>query len=215
MKDYETIIFDLDGTLVHSAPDLQAATNVALAKLGRAPLDLSTVTSFIGNGVDKLLERSLAATGDVSNDLQRHALEVFLDYYNSNMTVYTRPYDGVVQCLDALKADGVKMGICTNKPTGPAQAVCEQLGLDHYFLSVIGADPLYPKKPDATPLLNCIKSMNCIPERTLYVGDSAIDYETALNANVAFRLFSGGYLNSTLPDLPVIDRFDDWSVGAF
>ncbi len=214
MTKFETVVFDLDGTLIHSAPDLHAAANVALVGLGCAPLDLSTVTSFIGNGVEKLVERCLNATGKSTDRLQHRALAQFLDYYENNMTTLTRPYSGVVSCLDTFKAAGLKMAICTNKPTGPARDICDQLGLSQYFDVVVGAVPGALKKPDATPLLTCIAAMKARPEKTLYVGDSAIDFQTARNANVPFRLFTRGYLHTEIPELAASDRFDDWTANS-
>jgi phosphoglycolate phosphatase len=205
------IIFDLDGTLIHSAPDLHAAANVTLDALGREALDLPTIVSFIGNGVEKLVERCLTATGGYDAPLRQTALDLFLNSYNLNMTTLTRPYLGVVSALRAFRTAGIPMGICTNKPTEPALQICDRLDLTQFFKVIAGAQDGQPKKPDSAPLLTCIQDMSGQPSQTLYVGDSTIDYLTARNANVAFRLFSAGYLNGPLPDLPDTDRFADWA----
>ncbi|MCX8227857.1 MAG: HAD hydrolase-like protein, partial [Sulfitobacter sp.] len=113
----KVIIFDLDGTLIHSAPDLHAAVNVTLNALGREALDLPTIISFIGNGVEKLVERSLDATGGYDAPLHETALDLFLKSYNQNMTTLTRPYPGVLAALRTFQDAGIPMGICTNKPT--------------------------------------------------------------------------------------------------
>lgn len=207
---YKTIIFDLDGTLIHSAPDLQAAINHALNAISRDCLDLPTVISFIGNGVEKLVERGLRATGHWDQAFQDSALATFLSYYDAHSTTLTRPYPGVVETLHALQAEGVALGVCTNKPTMPARAICEELGLGKFFASIAGAEPGLPKKPDAAPLLACMAELGGTKETTLYVGDSAVDYRTALNAEVEFCLFTQGYLNEVLPDLPSGHRFDRW-----
>ncbi len=211
----ETIIFDLDGTLIHSAPDLQAAMNVALSSLGREQLDLATVISFIGNGVEVLVERSLRATGKISSEIHRSALAAFLESYSQNMTALTRPYPGVIACLEALKSADVRLGICTNKPTGPAKDICDQLDLSRFFDVIAGAEPDQPKKPDATPLLACIGAMGGTVPNALYVGDSTVDYQTAKNADVSFRLYSRGYLNAGISDLAAEYRFDDWTHENF
>lgn len=207
---YKTIIFDLDGTLIHSAPDLQAAINHALGIIDRDGLDLPTVISFIGNGVEKLVQRGLRATGGWDQSLQDSTLATFMSYYDEHSTTLTRPYPGVVEALQALRNEGVTLGVCTNKPTMPARAICDELGLSRFFASIAGAEPDLPKKPDAVPLLNCMTELGGTRETTLYVGDSAVDYRTALNANLEFSLFTQGYLNETLPDLPAEHRFDRW-----
>lgn len=210
MDLYRTIIFDLDGTLIDSAPDLHAAANVALSSVGRDPVNLAQVTSFIGNGIEKLVERCLIATGGTSQDVFSMALTTFRQSYDSNMTTLTRPYPGVVDCLTRLAGSGVVMGICTNKPMDPARTICDRLELSRFFKVIAGAEAGKPKKPAADPLLNTIARLNGHRNEVLYVGDSSIDHETARNAGVAFRLFSGGYLNSPITDLQKNQVFDSW-----
>lgn len=206
-----TIIFDLDGTLIHSAPDLQAAMNATLRGLNRPQLDLETVISFIGNGVEMLVRRGLDATGGGSAALHRDAVDSFLRFYDVNMTTLTEPYPGVVETLERLRSGGIPLGICTNKPTGPARAICAALGLDTFFDVIAGAEPGQPRKPEPAPLLHCIAALGGSVSDALYVGDSEIDHETALNAQVQFRLFSAGYLHHPLPDVKPEDRFGDWT----
>ena len=205
------VIFDLDGTLIHSAPDLHAAANVALASLGRKLLDLETITSFVGNGVEKLIERCLAETGGAWDDVQSVALNTFLESYGANTTTLTRPYPGVIDCLRTLEAGGAKLGICTNKPTGAAFDICHKLGLEQYFDVITGAEAGRPKKPDARPLLDCVEALGVRADRVIYVGDSVIDYKTAKNACVNFHFFTGGYQNAPLPDIPDHQKFDRWA----
>lgn len=211
MSPLKAIIFDLDGTLIHSAPDLQFAANEALEAIGRQPLDLSTIISFIGNGVEVLVERILRATGGSDEALRQDVLDHFLKIYTKNMTTLTRPYSGVVAALEEFQSAGIRLGICTNKPTQPALDICEQLHLAHHFDVIKGAESGQPKKPDPSLLIRCIEDLGFDATQAIYVGDSAVDYHTACNASVAFRLFSGGYLNESLPDLRDQDRFDDWA----
>lgn len=206
----KAIVFDLDGTLIHSAPDLHAAANVMLVALGRDALDQPTIISFIGNGVEVLVERCLDATGG-DHGLQQRALDLFLQSYNQNMTRLTKPYPGVIAALRTFQTAGIPLAVCTNKPTKPAKDICDQLGLTAFFQVIAGAEEGQPKKPDPAPLLTCIQNLSRAPSDTLYVGDSTVDYMTARNADVPFRLFSKGYLNAPLPDLPDADRFDDWA----
>jgi phosphoglycolate phosphatase len=210
MTTFPTVVFDLDGTLVHSAPDIQAAINHALARNGRDPLDLATVISFVGNGVEVLVTCSLDATGGCDARLHAATLADLLDFYERHPTTLTRPYPGVIDCLARLKASGARLGICTNKPDAPARIVCDQLGLSPFFEVISGARPDVPKKPDPAPLLRCIADLSGTVEAGLYVGDSSVDYHTARAAGVAFRLFDGGYLNEPLPDLEPQARFSDW-----
>ena len=100
--------------------------------------------------------------------------------------------------------------VCTNKPTKPAREICERLDLTQFFNVITGAEDGQPKKPDPASLLACISALNILPSEALYVGDSEIDYLTAHNAAVPFRLFANGYLNAPLPDLSDSDRFDHW-----
>ncbi|NNE81648.1 MAG: phosphoglycolate phosphatase [Silicimonas sp.] len=210
-----TIIFDLDGTLIHSAPDLHAAVNIALTTQGRPALDLATVISFVGDGVEQLVKRSLMATGDHTPALQRETLARFMDSYDRNLTTLTRPYPGVIDCLQRLKSDGVRLGICTNKPGSAARRVCDQLDLTRYFDVISGAEVDQPKKPDPTSLLACIARLGGRVENAIYVGDSLVDLATAQNAHVRFHLFTGGYLNAPKPDLPPNQVFADWSSNRF
>lgn len=206
----KALIFDLDGTLIHSAPDIHATANVALADLGRAPLDLATIISFIGNGIDNTVERCLRATGDYTPEIHQQALALFLDYYAKNMTTLTRPYAGVVEALQTFREAGLPLGICTNKLDGPAREVCDQLGLSQYFDVISGVQAGQPKKPDPSPLLSCAAQLGVSVSDALYIGDSEVDFQTARNAGMPFRLFASGYLNQPLPELTDADKFQEW-----
>lgn len=209
----EAIIFDLDGTLVHSVPDMQVSLNRVLTALERPSLSEDVVQSFVGNGVSQLVARALAATGGADKALRRQAIGDFLDDYATQKTVLTRPYAGVVDCLDALKADGFPMGVCTNKPQKDAREMCETLRLSHFFDDITGARQGVARKPDPASFLASITALGATAATSLYVGDSAVDYETSGNAGVSFRLFTGGYLNHPLPQLNPVHRFDDWGAG--
>lgn len=210
----KAIVFDLDGTLIHSALDLHYAANEMLRALGRAPLDLATVISFIGNGVPKLVVRCLEATDGATADVEAQARALFMQTYSANMTRHTVLYPGVRTALDDFAERGIAMGVCTNKPTAPAQAICDALDLSRYFKIILGAGPEHPRKPDSAPLLACLAALECRPDQSVYVGDSRVDYETSRNANVPFKLFTSGYLKGALPSLAKADRFDDWQAHS-
>lgn len=207
----DALIFDLDGTLIHSAPDLHAAANAMLRHMDRPEQDLATTISFIGNGVEVLVQRCLAASGGGDEAIQAKALAQFHTHYEKNLTVLTQPYDGVLAVLDQAQAAGIAMAVCTNKPQGPARAICDALDLSPYFANITGALPDVPKKPDPTSLLGVLDDLGARPAHSLYVGDSLVDHETALNACVPFRLFDGGYLKGRPHGLDPSHRFAHWS----
>ncbi len=193
------IVFDLDGTLVDSVPDLSSAVNVMLAGEGLGPLDSATVTGFVGNGLPKLVERAMAHVGLHPNDHAR-LTQVTLDAYKAEPTARTRVYPGVEEALARLKAGGHRLGLCTNKPYDPTVEVLDHFGLGQYFNVVIGGDSLPVKKPDPEPLLHTLVALGDGP--ALYVGDSEVDAETALRAGVDFVLFTEGYRKSPIEALP-------------
>ena len=121
----------------------------------------------------------------------------------------------MVACLERLRAADVPLGVCTNKPTEPARRICAELGLTQYFDVIVGAEPDVAKKPDPAPLLGCISDLGAMPETSTYVGDSGVDFLTARNAAVPFRLFSGGYLNGKMLDVSAADCFSDWANADF
>jgi phosphoglycolate phosphatase len=211
MNNPKAIIFDLDGTLIHSAPDLHAAANAMLKALERSALELPTIISFIGNGVERLVERCLDATGEYDATLRQVAMKKFLAFCQQNMTTLTQPYPGVVASLQIFRDAGIPLGICTNKPTQPAREICDRLELTQFFKVITGAEDGQLKKPEPASLLACISALDVLPSEALYVGDSEIDYLTAVNAAVSFRLFANGYLNAPLPNLPALDRFEHWT----
>ncbi len=203
------IVFDLDGTLIDSAPDLRAAANIMLAGEGAEPLDLPTVISFIGNGLPKLVERSMGARGIDAGEHVR-LTQVTLEAYNRDPATLTTIYPGVEQALSRLKFAGHRLGMCTNKPHAPAVDILDRLGLAQYFDAVVGGDTLAVKKPDPEPLLHTLVQLGDGP--ALYVGDSEVDAETAARAGVDFALFTEGYRKTPITDLPhklAFTHFDD------
>ncbi len=204
----KSIVFDLDGTLIHSSPDLQAAANKVLADYSLAPLDMATIESFIGNGVPKLVERCLRV---YEKPLTDEAINKMRDYYDADPFTLTEPYEGVVACLDALKAAGLKLAVCTNKPVAPALTILDGLNLTKYFDVVVGGDTYATHKPDPEPLLGCMEKMGADMANTIYVGDSETDALTAKNADMTFALFSGGYRKTPCADLRHHFLFDDFA----
>ena len=199
------IVFDLDGTLVDSAPDLAVAANRMLAEEGLEPIDLPTITSFIGNGLPKLVERVMRTRGIASHHFER-LYDQMKAFYNAAPAEESQPMPGVPALLEKLKADGHKLGVCTNKPEEPARLMLALLGLEKSFDSVVGGDALEEKKPHPAPLNLAFDRLGAGPR--LYVGDSEIDAEVALAAEVRFAIYTQGYRKQAIEGLPHDYRFD-------
>lgn len=200
------VLFDLDGTLVDSAPDIHAGVAALLVAERIAPLPFATVRGFIGGGVPVLIERVIAATG---MDPNRHAdlCARFIERYEHDPGGLTRAYDGVEAALDALS--DLPLGLCTNKPEGPTRALLAQLGWERRFQVIVGGDTLSQRKPHPAPLLEAIRRIG--GGEVLFVGDSEVDAETAQAAGVPLLLFTQGYRSTALEDLPHAARFDHWN----
>ncbi|HHC29938.1 MAG TPA: phosphoglycolate phosphatase [Rhodobacterales bacterium] len=205
------IVFDLDGTLVDSAPDLMIAANKMLADEGLEPLDLATITSFIGNGLPKLVERVMRARGIAPQHFERLYDEV-KDFYNAAPADESRPMPGAVDLLKKLKAEGHALGVCTNKPEEPARLILSLLGLETYFDVVVGGDALPEKKPHPAPLNLAFEKLG--EGERLYVGDSEVDAEVALAAEVPFAIYAFGYRKQAIEGLPHEFRFGHLSEVA-
>jgi phosphoglycolate phosphatase len=183
------IVFDLDGTLIDSAPDIRAHASAILAGEGAAALSLEETRRFIGNGAAVFIARMRAARG-IPDGEQARLLAAFHAGYDAAVDL-TLPYPGVPAALDALAGAGHRLGICTNKPLRPCRAVLAHLGLLDRFAATIGGDSTPFTKPDPAPLRVAFEALGSGP--MLYVGDSETDAETAARAGVPFLLFTEGY----------------------
>jgi phosphoglycolate phosphatase len=209
----KAVVFDLDGTLIDSAPDLHTAANSMLDDLRRPPLTLENVAGFVGNGVPSLVARCLAATGGLTKDFD-YAISRFREHYSRAPAHLTRPHVGAETMLQRLSEFGFALGVCTNKPYEFAVTILEELRIMRFIGTVVGGDTLPKLKPDPAPLLLCLDRLGVSPMSTLYVGDSEIDAETAYRAQVPFALYSGGYLRGSadaFEPLYVFDHFEDLS----
>lgn len=205
------VVFDLDGTLIDSAPDIQAAVNRVLEKHDIPSLSLDRVRSFVGGGVDVLWQKIIAATG-LPADSQGEMVGDFMSLYDS-ANALTRPYPGVIQALQLLAERGHPLGICTNKPGRPTAAILEHLGLAEFFLTVVGGDSLPEKKPDPAPLRAAFERLGADPRNPggFYVGDSEYDAQCANRMPAPFLLFTQGYRLTPVEELPHLVAFDEWS----
>jgi len=203
------VIFDLDGTLIDSAPDIHAAANRLMARHGFSSFTSAETRGFIGNGVPHFIARCLDARGRAADDaLHAQLVEEFMAEYETAVTL-TEVYPGVPEALSRLASNGVLLGLCTNKPHRPARAVLEHLGLSAHFPVIVGGDSLPVRKPDPAPLHAAIDALGapCV----LYVGDSEIDAETAHRAGVRFVLYTEGYRKAPVNEITHAHAFSDFA----
>lgn len=193
---FAAVIFDLDGTLVDSAPDIRAVLNAVLEEDGRPQLDLGAVIAMIGDGAGKLLERALNATGGVPAEGIAPLLRRFRERYDAEPVVRTRPYPQVPEVLAAMQAGGIRLGVCTNKPEAATLGTLKAVGLDGYFGAVVasGTLPGGVTKPDARMLHATLAALGVVPgEAAVMVGDAINDIKVARNAGLPVVLRAGGY----------------------
>ena len=206
----KTLVFDLDGTLVHSAPDLHAALNRTLAEAGRPAVTLEQVTRMIGDGVAMLVARGFEASGGPAPDPDA-ALKRFREFYDRDAATLTALYPGVLETLERLRDSGYRMAVCTNKPAEPARAVLDAFGLSGYFAVVTGGDTFPVRKPSPGHLLGTLKMLRADPENAVMIGDSPNDVQVALNAAVPVIAVAYGYRRIPAEDMGadlLIDTFD-------
>ncbi|PCI18883.1 MAG: phosphoglycolate phosphatase [Piscirickettsiaceae bacterium] len=207
------IAFDLDGTLVDSAPDLANAVNATLSDLRLPEHHQDQVRSWIGNGAQVLIKRALAGDikGDVSVELFEKVYPSFLKYYAEHLCIDSVLYAGVKETLQALKKSGVSLACVTNKPSQFTAPLLEQLGVAEFFEYVACGDTFAEKKPHPMPLLKVAEHFNVEPEASLMVGDSINDIQAAISAGFKSVCVDYGYAGEhdiyTMGADAVISRF--------
>jgi phosphoglycolate phosphatase len=204
------VVFDLDGTLIDSAPDMHRAVNLMLADLGCPPLSLPEIRTMVGDGASALIARALAARQCVTADPTK-ALEQFLEHYEANPTAITRTFPGVPETLERLQAFGLTLAICTNKPSGLTHMILERLSISRFFVRVIAGDTLPFRKPDPRALLEVLNVFGTPPAAALMVGDSEVDAATAHAANVPFILMTYGYHRGPIDGISSIATLDHFA----
>jgi phosphoglycolate phosphatase len=221
VESLRLVVFDLDGTLIDSRQDLCNSVNATLQSFGLRELSDDVIASFIGDGAAMLIRRALAEPGELPAQPEEaffdEAFAYFLAYYRAHKLDFTTVYPGVVESLEALKTlpDGRSrsMAVLTNKPVGPARAICEGLGLARYFFRIYGGDSFPTKKPDPLGLAALMAEAEVTPGETLMIGDSDVDIRTARNAGAWVVGCSFGLAPDTLeaaePDA-VVDHASEW-----
>jgi len=206
-------MFDLDGTLIDSLPDVRASINEVLVASGRRELTLTETKDFVGWGGRVLVEKALALTGEVGSDEEiDRTLNDFLAYYADHPSDHTEVFPGVLDVLEGFKSNGVKLGICTNKPTATTSPVLEALGLDGFFDVISCGDAVPHRKPDGRHVSLVVEQMGATPKISAMIGDSENDIFAAVNAGVRSVAVSFGYAHLPVGELgadAVIDRFEE------
>lgn len=211
MANRDLFIFDLDGTLVDSAPDLQRAVNRVLADRGCTALSLGDVRSMIGDGAAQLVRRAFDARSMPMDDPQG-ALREFFAHYRADPTANTLLYDGVPETLRKLQARGRALAVCTNKPENPTHEILRRFGIADCFSRVVCGDTHPYRKPDPRMLTGLLADFDVHPPRALMIGDSEVDAATAAAAAVPFVLMTYGYRRGPaggIDCIAALDRFAD------
>jgi phosphoglycolate phosphatase len=213
---FDIIGFDLDGTLVDTSGDLCAAVNHVLESAGRPGISNDQVKQYIGGGAKLMLEQGLLATGGIPDSDFRPLYRQMLAYYEANVSVHSRPFDGALTLLDRLDEMGVRYAVVTNKFERLAVKLLTDLNLAHRMGCILGADTLGKEnaKPSGTPIFEMIKRCQALGGggRAAYVGDSIYDMMAAKNASVPSVAVSFGFLHGPVEELgadAMIDHFDE------
>ncbi len=213
MTSRPTVVFDLDGTLVDTAPDLMAGLNHVLAVDGIEPVHYEDMTFLVGQGARAMIERGFKLRGRPLRDERlAELLDIFIRHYLDGMPGESLPYAGVVQSLEALKAEGFRLAVCTNKLEKLALPLLGGLKLDSYFDAIAGGDTFPARKPDAAHILKTIERAGGDAASSIMVGDSVNDILAAQNAGIPSVAVPFGYSDvpvETLNPTRIIGHFDE------
>ena len=193
MSQPRLVIYDLDGTLVDSVPDIAVALDRAMCREGFQPVDERSVRGWIGNGARRLIERAIASQSEASESQVDSLLASFLEEYSRALCEHSTIYPGVIDCLETCAANGWAQAVITNKPADLAAGLLERLDMAKYFSGLLGGDSLPEKKPHPAPLEWMMREQGVSPMQTLVVGDSAADLDAARAAGVDSVAVTYGY----------------------
>jgi len=196
------VVWDLDGTIIDSAPDLAAALNSLLEEHGKTPICEAKVRQMIGNGVAKLIERGFAASGDIVESIELQSLQArFMSIYAPRASQLSELYPGAGSAIQTFHDSGVAQAICTNKPESISREILNDMKLARYFKFVVGGDSLQHRKPHPLPLQACLNALGTSVDSTLMIGDSAVDADTARAIGMTIGLFTHGYARQPVETL--------------
>lgn len=214
----QAVLFDLDGTLVDSAPDLAVAMDNVLRALSLPLAGEDRVRGWVGNGAKKLVQRSLAFAlrqdeNEIDDQQIDSTLDLFLEEYRQTNGLYSHLYPGVVDALKVWRSHQVPMAVVTNKLIEFVPSLLSGLDIDHYFVALVGGACTPEKKPSAKPLLHACKTLHVAPEKCLMIGDSRNDVEAARAARMPVAAVSYGYNHGepialSHPDIEIGSIFD-------
>ncbi len=189
-----TLVFDLDGTLIDTAPDLVAATNHVMQRLHLNPVTEKSIRGFVGHGALTMVKEAAAAQGrHLDQQELRDLFEVFIAHYAANIANYSRPYDGVLEAVNACKDSGAILAVCTNKIEAHACSVLNAFGMGQYFSAITGRDSLSVFKPDPGHLTGTVALAGGRNDRAIMIGDSETDIRTAQAAKIPVIAVDFGY----------------------
>ena len=205
------LLFDLDGTLVDTAPDLAGALNGVLREHGRETLEVDQVKILVGDGAVAMIERGFEASGGLPDTIENLRLR-FLEIYAATLTRHSRPYPGVVATLERFHSAGHPMAVCTNKPQAPSEAILDGLDLVRFFGATAGGDRFPVRKPDAGHITGLLELIGASTSAAVMIGDSMNDVAAARAADIPVIAVSYGY--TVLPAAEfgadaVVDSFDE------
>ena len=207
-----SLLFDLDGTLADTAPDLHAAMNYVLAQFDHEPIDVSNIKHMIGGGARAILRRGFAARGAAPDDkMLDHATALFIDYYDANIDAGTIIYPHLLDVLVAAKAADIKLAVITNKRESLAAKLLFRLNLHGFFEVLIGGDTLPQRKPHPAPIHEALRRLQTAPHDAIMIGDSEADCDSARAAQIASICVSFGYPLSSVGELAADAIIDDYA----
>lgn len=187
-------MFDLDGTLIDTAPDLVAATNHVMKRIDLVPVTEESIRPYVGHGALAMVKGAAAAQGRSLDQQELYALfEVFIAHYTANIANHSQPYDGVIAALESCKDNGAVLAVCTNKIEAHARAVLDALKMSQYFAAVTGRDSLHVFKPDPGHLTGTIALAGGSARRSIMICDSETDIRTAQAAKIPVVAVDFGY----------------------
>jgi phosphoglycolate phosphatase len=216
-RRYRGYLFDLDGTLVDSAPDINCALNATLTQAGYAAVDAGLSRNWVGFGSRVLLEHALRhhdAAHRIADAAHMQCLmDGFIDYYSAHIADFSQVYPGVMHALDVLHGRGARLAVVTNKFAELSRLLLEALELARYFDVVVGGDTLTQRKPDAAPALHACRALGCAVHDALFVGDSPTDVATARAAGCAVVCLRDGYRHGVAAEALGADAIIDSLTG--